>query len=228
MLSILIPTNNTEYIEPLFDSIDAQSWDGCFEVIVATDGCPECVNHLVELIPKYEWLNIYACPKNMGVYKTINTLLELSDGNDKLIFGSDDIMHTDLIKTLYEIEGDFKQMRFWDLREINGEMYRSKNNNNTYAAGAVWLNQRCVDVCGGYKSWRYSADSEYVERVKSSFLTHVLIDKELFWYRTHDKNLTKTVDLAARAKQRSQIKNNYGKHEIKTNPVCNTGRFVSN
>ena len=224
MLSVLIPTNNTKYIEALFQSIDTQTWKGEYEVIVAVDGCKECTKHLLDIQYKYDFLNIYDCPTNMGVYKTINALLELAEGDKMLIFGSDDIMHQDLFKSLYEVEGDFYQFRFWNLHDG----YAGYDHTKHFAAGAVCLSRKALEVCGTYKSWRYSADSEYVERVKCSSLKHVKIDKEMFWYRNHKENLTATVDLTARAKQRQQIKfGNYGKHEIKVNGETNTGKFVS-
>ena len=207
---------------PLFHSIDKQTWDGEWEVIVAVDGCKECTDYLLENQYQFDWLNIYDCPKNMGVYRTINTLMGLAE-DDMLIFGSDDVMHPDLIKSLYEVEGDFKQFRFWHLR---GE-YAGYDHHKTYAAGAVWLNQKTLSTLGGYKDWRYSADSEFVERVKSSDLIHTKIDKELMWYRSHPDNLTATVDLGARARQRAQIKfNGYGKSELYVHRKANSGEFV--
>ena len=212
MLSILIPTNNTKYIRELFNSINTQTWDGEFEVIVAVDGCEWCLYELLDMYEEFEWLNIYYCSKNMGTYKTINTLLELSDGNDKYIFGSDDIMHPDLLKTLYEVEADFKQTQYWNLHGDKITLEKSGH----HAAGSVWMNQKCIDVLGGYKPWKYSADTEFVERVKSSFLKHVQIDKPAFIYRHHSDNLTYSVNQDARVKQRSEIKwNGYEKHELK-------------
>lgn len=224
MLSILIPTNDTEFIVPLLNTIEEQSYHPEeWEIIVATDGCKKCDEHLLAIQEQYDGFNIYSCPTNMGIYKTINGMLNVADGDEYLIFGSDDVMHKDLLKTVYEHEGDIRQFRYWNLKNNISSHEPTRH----HAAGAIWLNRFAITVLGGYKSWRYSADTEFIERAKSSKLTVTQIDKELFWYRHHEKTLTSTVKIRDRVNQRAQIKwNGYRENELYVNTDCNFGRFI--
>lgn len=227
MLSVLVSTNNTTHIEELFKTIDTQNYMPEYEVIVVIDGCKECKDHLLSIYKNFPAINLYDCPKNMGIYKSTNTLISLAEGDDLLFFGSDDLMLPNLVEEIYlqkeKHDADVVQFLYHDLRGKHYRVQRTKH----HAAGALWMRKSVFKILGGYMPWRFSADTELVERIKSTNLKHIQVDLPLFLYRTWGDNLTTTVSMDARIKQRSKIKwHGYKQKELHINPIKNIGEWI--
>ena len=227
-LSIVIPTNNTEYIEETIKSIGQQTYltdVRKYEIMVGVDGCKECLQDLLQMYQEEPHnFFIYNYEKNMGTYLTLNSLIKEAYYDDIMIFGADDIMLPHMVETIYKQKGKA------DIVQYYYSQITTKGNKNILsepkhtAAGAIWLKKYVWNRLGGFKPWRYSADSEFLERAKSANYKIKIIPEELFIYRMWDNNLTSTVPTQERIKQRSQIKfNGYSKDEIKINTEYNEG-----
>jgi glycosyltransferase involved in cell wall biosynthesis len=202
-LPIIIPTNNSKYLQPLLDSIVDQEYIPDHEIIIGVDGCEKALQDALVLQDEYD-LKIFFCKKNIGVYQTLNALLDVAKGNEIFISGSDDICTTDMFEEIYKYGNDIRRFKYVYLKDE--ELYA--NPYPRYAAGCFWMRKSVLTSCGYFKPWRYSADSEFQERAKSAGIVTDFIDKELLIYRIHPENLTHTVKITDRIKQRNKLKLN--------------------
>ena len=229
-LSILITTNNVEHIDKTLKSINDQSYKPKnFEVIVGIDGCSTCEAKLDDLMDLYDWLYVYVCPENKGTYLTRNTLIKESEFDDILFFDSDDTMYPHMLDRIYKINDKHQ----YDLVNYHFHRWEMNGNNNVVyydeqpAAGSFWIKRYVMNILGGFKSWRYSADSEFMERFKSSRYTLKTIEQPLFIYRRWDKSLGNTVPIADRVRQRDKIQfHGYYHDEINITPEYNDGDWL--
>jgi len=191
MLQILIPAYNAEnYIEETLNGFNSQNYKGDFEVIISIDGDISTLNKLLKIRNNYNFkLKLFNCTKNNGVYKNKNNLLSLSTADDLIIFDSDDIPYNFFISEIMSSDGDLKQFKYDILR--SNTIY--KQSINDHANGCIYLNRTVLNILGGYQEWSCAADTEFLKRFTFTNLKLTKINKELFIYRHHMKNLTYSI-----------------------------------
>lgn len=123
---------------------------------------------------------------NKGCYITINTLLSLTNSDNIIIFSGDDIMLPNLVYEVMSVNGLFKRFQYYTYYNKN----RINENGTHHAHGVVYLNKTILKLLGGYKPWVCSADTDFMRRVDLLKIKQILIDKKLFYYRSHKNSLT--------------------------------------
>lgn len=210
-VTIIIPTyNNVLYIEECLDSIEKQTYfinNDEYEVLVGVDGCINTLEKILSIKYKYRNLKIFYMEENMGAYVAMNTLIPISEYNNLIFFGSDDIMKVNMINDLIDISDDFDVIQYkFDtfLGDVSNKILQQSN--HMFANGCIYVKKNVFDICGGYCDNKFSSDLEFLLRVNDFVKLHKL-DKSLFMYRKHNKNLTSTVPLSERALFDNKIRN---------------------
>lgn len=224
-LTILIPTyNNTAYIEECLNSIESQTYFDNYddyEILIGVDGCDNTLTKLLSIREKYRNLKIVNMCENMGAYVTMNTLIPLSKYDNLIIFGSDDIMKPEMIKSIIDVSDDFDIIRYKYITFVNDNINEVINDGDNYAMGGIFIKKSVFDLCGGFESERFSCDFELLTRV-SKFTKSYNLDKKLVYYRKHHKNLTHTVPISERIIFDTKIRTtNYTNDNVKIIPKTN-------
>jgi glycosyltransferase involved in cell wall biosynthesis len=220
-MTIVVPAYNVaRYINECVDSIPAE-----YPVIIGIDGCTKTLEVCKKI--KREGMRIYWCPKNMGCSAMRNTLLSLVD-DDMLLFDGDDIMYKELpVEALKAASMGYDIVR-WKYDTIENERVHIIPNRNNFASGAIFISKKAKKTLGGYKSYRCSADSEFLIRVGFTDLRILNIPKKLMGYRIHGTNLTNRIPMSERfGYHKLFINKKYEKHEIYVKPETNYGEFIS-
>ncbi|MFW6243295.1 MAG: glycosyltransferase family 2 protein [bacterium] len=207
-ISIIIAAYQTQdYIEECLDSIENQTYfnnNKNYEILVGVDGCQETLNKLIKIRNKYNNLKIIKMLSNKGSYITLNTLLSLVKFDNIIKFDSDDIMLSNLIEEIMNINGDLIRFMYYKYNEKNNE----KRKCDDYANGCYYINKKVYNILNGYQPWRFSADTEFLLRFKQlNLFKEVKINKPLFYYRQHNHSLTKTVPIHQRVLYHNKFKN---------------------
>jgi len=208
-ISIVIPAYKAEkFIEECLDSIKKQTYfseNNNFEIIVGVDACKSTLKKLKEIRSKYRNLRILMMEKNLGTYVNLNTLISECEFENILIFGADDIMLPKLIERTVEEMGSNDIVRF-GFKCIDKDKNIIDDEIITPAIGANLTKKEVFNKLGGYKDWRFSADTDFMKR-SEEFKT-VFIKEQLFLYRRHPQCLTideKTGNLEIRKKYHDMI-----------------------
>jgi hypothetical protein len=217
-VSILIPAYNSQsFIEECLDSINIQNYfvnNDKFEVLVGVDGCSATLAYLLSIKKRYRNLKIYWMAENKGTYMTLNALLDKVQYDNIIIFGSDDIMLPDMVKTLVNQEADLIQSKFFVLNS-NVQM-------KSYSCGAIWIKKKVFDLAGGYEPWQIAADRDLLNRVQNKIKIKQIPD-QLFYYRKHFDSMTnqygKQSSLRIQLHQKSE--NNIKKGIVKIERISN-------
>lgn len=227
-LSILIPAyGNEQYIEQTIASLYSQSLPlFSTEIIIGIDGDPSLLNKIIDIRrdnrQTYNF-DIFYCNENKGAYIMRNTLLKIrKKNNDVLFFDSDDVMNMDMLYHLIPETGHIKRFKYSMLKndiEYNQPVY-------DHANGSLWVSNDAIETLGGYKDWRYSADTEFLKRAELSGLEINNIDLVLFKYRQHNKTLTSTIPTINRIRKGEVINQMTKDNELKIKPITNEGYFV--
>jgi len=212
MLSIIIPTWGAEnFIEECLDSIVSQKAlsDIEYEIILGIDHCEKSLSKVKEIRHKYDSnLKVIWTEKNGGLFVTINTLISVAKYDYILKFDADDIMLPDLIETIWPHRNQYDLIRF------GFYFYYSQSDKNklspSCARGVFLANKRIYEKFGGYKSWKCSADSEFLYRLESTNTKQLnLSNKRLFYYRQHTNSLTNHKDTGMRSHLRDSYRRTY-------------------
>lgn len=230
-ISILITAFKTgNYIQQCLDSIEKQIYfkgNNKFEVIVGVDACMNTWKRLMQIKDKYRNLTCILMQKNVGTYVTMNTIIPLAKYENILRFDSDDIMKPNMIKKIMSVSSKYDIVRF-KFTSFNNNIRNIIHGNSGHmpAVGSVFFKKRVFDMCGGYKRYRFSADSELLKRVKKFTKINILND-QLFFYRRHSNNLTTTVKSSARkAIDNKTRRTKYSRQNLKIKPVKGSIKLI--
>lgn len=203
-VSICISAYKTQnYIKECLDSIKTQSWfrdHDNYEILIGVDGCKETLEKIKEIKDNYSNLRIFFLEHNHGTYITSNTVIKHSKYKWILRFDSDDIMKPDMVKTLMEIsERNPYVVRF--MLENFGDI---KNRQKVYLSyGCCFFRHSVFDFLGGYKDWRCSGDSDFLNRAERYW--KICKTKEiLFLRRIHSEGLTSCVSYGFNSPKRKE------------------------
>lgn len=113
LISIVIPTyKRPKFLETEIECIAKQVIEGKFEdiieVVIADDASgDETGAYLQEINKKYSFVWGFTQPKNLGVAKNINSLMELAKGKYAIISGDDDLFTDGALKYIVKKINEF-------------------------------------------------------------------------------------------------------------------------
>jgi glycosyltransferase involved in cell wall biosynthesis len=162
-----------DFIEECLDSIEAQTYKAS-KILLGIDGCKKTLQKAKEIRYKYSNLEIYYAKENEGTYIMSNTLAKFIPEDEYIQrFDADDVMDPNMLEKM------------------------SKSNNIAAISmhdGVLFVKKSLFTKVGGYRDWRCAADSDMIFRLTSIMNKDVERKPKLYFYREHDKQLTKMLN----------------------------------
>ncbi len=243
LVSVLVPCyNHEQFIKQTIESVLNQTYK-FVELIVIDDGSiDQSASILAGLSEKHGFK--FLRQENIGIHKTLNKLLELSQGKYISILGSDDVLVPDKIEVqvkymeahpeisatfgnMLQISGDgdplpWYYQRFTKQREYNFEDILSMRAQYLYAPTAMYR-KSVFDELGGYDE-RFLIEDLYIHlKIAHHKLRLVVLPDLLAYYRVHVGNMSKQYAVNRREKlrllQQYKGEKGYRKGVRKTNLV---------
>lgn len=216
-ISIIITAYNTaDYIEECLNSIYTQTWfkkSENWEVLIGIDHCEKTLNKMQDIMHKYPNLRIFYMNENVGTYIVSNTLISKAKYNKILRFDSDDIMKENMVELMIEAMETVNKSK---IILCYFETFPKKENKTTKSwAHGVFLCKKSVYIkYGCFMPWKCAADTEFLTRTKKEDVQIVTIPLVLFYYRMHEKSLTKRKETS----MQSELRKKYKKYIEKISP----------
>ncbi|MCT7911792.1 glycosyltransferase family 2 protein [Arcobacter lacus] len=208
LVSVVIPCYNHQYyVEKSLKSVINQTYKN-IEIIVIDDGSKDnSVKVLKELQKNNKF--ILECQENMGVCKTLNRAIGMSNGKYIAILASDD--YWDLTKIEKQVKvletsnnSEFcftqalefdsntdKNMRIFPKNPLSGNVLNSVFVRQHVPAGSMMFSKNLFDKINGFDESLKEEDWDFV--IRSAANTNFISIKEpLFFYRSHETNVMKT------------------------------------
>ena len=208
LVSVVIPCYNHQYyVEKSLKSVIAQTYKN-IEIIVIDDGSKDnSVKVLKELQKNNKF--ILECQENMGVCKTLNRAIGMSNGKYIATLASDD--YWDLTKIEKQVKvletsnnSEFcftqalefdsntdKNMRIFPKNPLSGNVLNSVFVRQHVPAGSMMFSKNLFDKINGFDESLKEEDWDFV--IRSAANTNFISIKEpLFFYRSHETNVMKT------------------------------------
>lgn len=223
LVSICIALYNHEkFIVKLLDSARDDTYENK-EIVLINDGSKDNSDSVVQkwIEKNKENINIkYTSRKNVGLSKTINELIDTSDGKYLILIASDDYLINNTISERVNIleHNPHKLMLIADAIVVNDNnemIYESGNfgfhggNKQNYfndktlkkeilfnwaVVGSVYMfNRDIYDIVGRYDSSIVLEDWDYAVRAVAKDLI-IFYDEKVAAYRLHDNNTIKNSD----------------------------------
>lgn len=216
-VSIIITAYDTaNYIEECLDSIYAQTWFKKaeeWEVLVGIDHCEKTLGKMKDIMYKYPNLRVFYMTENVGTYVTSNTLISKAKYNKILRFDSDDIMKENMVESMIEAMDTVSKTKivlcyFETFPKKDGKSSKS------WAHGVFLCKKSVYTKYGGFMPWKCAADTEFLTRLKNEDVPVTTFPLVLFYYRMHEKSLTKNKETS----MQSDLRKGYKKYVEKTSP----------
>ena len=214
-LSILISTyENVEYLKECFDSIEKSIGDLNVEVLIGIDSCLKSREYVIKNnFP--ENFRFYFFEKNIGPYTVFNTLSNLSNSENIMFFGSDDIMGKEMVSDM--IDG----LKFADCVRSSYINFTNpseitKNKSKAFEGGVFAIRKEIFNNLNGFEPWMCEGDSEFILRLVKNRYKIKISNKIDFYRRIHSNGLTSRKDTGLNSKLRHDYrkiyinKQNYG------------------
>ncbi len=217
-ISILIAAYQAqEYVQDCLNSVFSQQLPNGWkmQVLLGIDGCDDTLK-ATETI-SYPDLGIVYLQKNHGTYITFNTLMAYATGELICRFDADDVMQPDYLRAhILSIGPDVDMAMSWSIyTDVNlqatshvmaHEFYHPANGLNRRAAEGQFVIKREVwQRLGGFRAWRCSADTDFLNRIQTAGFKPCTIEQFLYLRRTHENSLTAHPDTNFKSPLRKSI-----------------------
>jgi len=214
-LTIIISTyENVKYLKECFDSINTSIGDLNVEVLIGVDSCLKTREYVIKNdFP--ENFRFYFFEKNIGPYTVFNTLSNLSNSENIMFFGSDDIMGKEMVSDM--IDG----LKFADCVRSSYVNFTNpseieKNKTRVFEGGVFGIKKDVFNTLNGFEPWMCEGDSEFILRLTKNRYKIKVSNKIDFYRRIHNNGLTSRKDTGLNSKLRNDYrqiylnKSNYG------------------
>lgn len=210
-----------EYLYECLNSILNQTYQN-LEIVCINDASPN-VNYdeITKLSPK---IKLYINEKNLGMNKSVNKAFSLTTGKYLVRLGSDDIFDKDLIKKEVELLeenpsvgavccelkrfGDYDQHiirpKEWNYEKI----IKNKQTAGTGYAGGMMFKKEVLDYCSIDESLKMCEDFDFHLQILKR-MPILSIHEILYYYRSHETNLCKSI---SRQNRWSLLEKIFNKH----------------
>tara|TARA_Y100000991_G_scaffold213160_1_gene198399 strand:+ start:931 stop:1833 length:903 start_codon:yes stop_codon:yes gene_type:complete len=197
IFSVLIPLyNNADYIEGCVNSVINQSFQN-FEIIIIDDYSQDDSYEKVKKLSIIygEKVKVYKNEKNLGVYKTLNRCLELSNGQYVCLLGSDDKFHINRLKEDYRClkHKDIVISRYIREKEESNkyysDLYGEIESPYGYGESMITFKKSIIKDIGPFLICRFGSDTEFGERIKLIYgKESIFFNNKVLYVSIHKKN----------------------------------------
>jgi len=204
-ISIIIPAYRAQdYIEECLDSIEKQGKN--IEILVGIDNCQTTLDKLIQIKEKYSKLSIFFSEKKVGPYILRNSLSIHAKTNNLLFFDADDIMTNDSLSIILSYNNGSRPIRFSYFNFKDGENHLITNQKNqSVAHGVFFIPVKIFKSTGGFQSWEFAADTEFMKRCDANRILSLNLNQGLFYRRIHPMSLTQNSSTGYQSIQRKKI-----------------------
>lgn len=205
---------NPELIKETLDSVIQQTWfktHNAWEILLGIDADKTTLEYVKKIMCNYKHLKVFMLKRNVGTYAVTNLLMSLAKYDYLLRFDSDDIMYSycigEIMDKFKDKSIDIVRFKFDNIGNI-AHVYRNGN----YAIGQIAMKKEVFNKFKGYRSWRCSADADFIKRTKK-FVKSAEIYKSLFAMRYVKNSLTNDPKTSLNSDYRKKYFNFINSHE---------------
>jgi len=208
LVSVVIPCyNHEQYVEQSLNSVLNQTYKN-IELIVIDDGSSDNSVAIVKKMQE-EHNFTFVTQENMGVCKTLNKAVSLSEGKYIALLASDDYWDLSKIeKQVNSLESNpnsefcFTQAKEFDENDphyekifpkspLTGKVLNQVFIRQHVPAGSMMFSRTLHDKLGGFDENLKEEDWDFV--IRSAAQTEFCaVSEPLFYYRSHETNIMKT------------------------------------
>jgi len=211
LVSVIIPVYNVEkFVKEAIESIQNQTYNN-LEIIVIDDCSTDNTYNIVENLAKNDKrIKLFKNEKNLGIVKTLNRALTLSNGEYIVRMDGDDISTTNRIETLLNFmiehpkyslvgssyEGIDEDGKSRGISKVpTSQELIEKTILLSSPVSHIWIARKEVyDKLNGYRADTVE-DYDFLLRMKTSNLLFTNIDKVLYKVRLRNGNTASTQGL---------------------------------
>lgn len=205
-VSVILPVyNNCEDVINAIKSIEAQTYKNWELIIVddcSTDGTYDLVNEYITNNSQFEF-KLITNKKNSGCYVAMNEGLLIASGEYIARIDSDDTYYENKLQVQVGILKNNKKL-------VATTCYH-KRGKSIYRGGEVCLlyQKNIIDTIGYYDSVRFSADSEFLRRMRQVFGSRLHKHPHVLYFAKQRKNSLTSSPITGNFNVRSDYVNKF-------------------
>ncbi len=218
LISVIVPVYNVEtFLSRCLESITSQTYQN-IEILLVDDGSTDSSGDICDSFVKTESRSSVIHQENHGLWHARNTGQKVAKGDFIMFVDSDDYLHVDAIKILYEalvqhptcgfsmckykqtftLDEDIRRVdenkiEVWSVEQL---IYNYKGALCTVVWNKLYRRSLIVDIMA--REYRISQDVDYNFRVFLRIKSLVMVDRELYFWVQRSGSATKTEDYIIR------------------------------
>lgn len=211
LISVIVPVYNVEtYLLRCLGSITSQTYHN-LEIILVDDGSTDASGNICDSFSKSESRSLVIHQENHGLWHARNTGQKAAKGDFLMFVDSDDYLHVDAIKVLYEAlvqnpmcglamckykqtftldedvrKADENKIEIWSVEQL---LYNYKGALCTVVWNKLYRRSLICDIMS--REYRISQDVDYNFRVFLRLKSLVMVDRELYFWVQRSGSATK-------------------------------------
>lgn len=218
LISVIVPVYNVEtFLSRCLESIVSQTYQH-IEIILVDDGSTDSSGNICDSFVKTESRSSVIHQENHGLWHARNTGQKVAKGDFLMFVDSDDYLHVDAIKVLYEalvqhptcglsmckykqtftLDEDIRRVdenkiEVWSVEQL---IYNHKGAFCTVVWNKLYRRSLIIDIMA--REYRISQDVDYNFRVFLRLKSLVMVDRELYFWVQRSGSATKMGDYGIR------------------------------
>lgn len=210
LVSVIVPVYNVkQYLQHCLETISAQSYQN-LEMILVDDGSTDGSGEICDSFAETDKRCVVVHQKNQGLWAARNTGQKIARGNYIMFIDSDDYIHVDMIKCLYESlklnpQCGFAMCNYKPTESFDEDIYAQGDvgfqvlsTEHVFCLGdeglvyVVWNKlYRKTLITGVYaRDYRIAQDVDYNSRVYSRLEYAVFVDREFYFWMQRPNSAT--------------------------------------
>lgn len=241
LISVIVPVYNVEtFLLRCLESITSQTYQN-IEIVLVDDGSTDSSGAICDSFVKTESRSSVIHQENHGLWHARNTGQKVAKGDFIMFVDSDDYLHVDAIRVLYEalvqhptcglsmckykqtatLDEDIRKIdenkiEIWSIEQL---IYNHKGAFCTVVWNKLYKRSLIFDIMA--REYRISQDVDYNFRVFMRMKSIVMVDRELYFWVQRSGSATKTEDyIIKRLLTETDIYHrNFVENRININPI---------